>query len=162
MASKVTLNVFAANGTTVEVTKEYSRKIDAENAGRKSGNAWEVVNGKGGIVSEGAPSAKAAVLSAPVAAPKAPKAPAKRLPTFDALAAGLSGKAAAKKATPKAVVKDGVARTFDATGLDAYTCRTCGEEKPVGRFVTKNNTALRYTECRTCENTRRAAAKAAK
>lgn len=51
-------------------------------------------------------------------------------------------------------------RTFDATGLEEYTCAgACGETKPVRNFITKNHTPRRYVECRKCRDARVRAAK---
>lgn len=137
--SKFTLTVFDANGTTVASTKEYSRKIDAERAGQKSGSAWTVANPKGDLVSEGAPPAAKAAKPAQAAA---------------------KGKAAPKQ---RAGVKFG---TFAITG-DAdqkHKCvGACGEKKAVKAFPTiTGNPSVRVAECRVCRDTRTKAEKAAK
>lgn len=160
MASKLTLTVFAADGETIESTKEYSRKIDAENAGRKSGNAWTVANGKGAIVAEGAPSAKA------------DPAPAKALHADVPVRALTDGKAKGKaaKAAPAKPKADAPKRakvgTFDVSGKDGETHKcvgACGEKKPVKAFPTiTGRPDVRVAECRSCRDTRTKAEKAAR
>lgn len=163
MASKLVLNVFATDGQTVESTKEYSRKIDAENAGRKSGNAWEVVNGKGAVVSEGAPTA-AAVPAGPVARHEAAvarrdkvQAAAKATPKEKA-AKALDVKAGKRNPTSGRKVQFG---SFNVTG-DTHQCAgACGETKPIKAFPTiTGRPGVRVSECRTCRNARGKAAKA--
>lgn len=155
MASKLTLTLFAADGVTIEATKEYSRKIDAENAGRKSGNAWTVANGKGAIVAEGAPSAKA------------DPAPAKALHADVPVRALTDGKAKAAKAAPAKPKADKPARakvgTFEVAGKDTHKCvGACGEKKPVKAFPTiTGRPEVRVTECRSCRDARTKAEKAA-
>lgn len=51
-------------------------------------------------------------------------------------------------------------RTFDTAGLDTYTCRTCGQTKPVRTYPTTTGPERRGTECRACRNARRDARKA--
>lgn len=151
-ATKPKFTLALIDGTT----KTYSRRIDALRAADKAGQPFTLANPKGEIVAAvnhdlpavedvdcgGCNNAEHCMVSNDLAtctccgagnAPEAPEAPA-------APAAGL--------------------RTFDATDVTEYTCAgACGETKPVTRFVTRNNTPLRYTECRVCATARRAAAR---
>lgn len=159
MASKLTLTVFAADGVTIESTKEYSRKIDAENAGRKTGSAWTVANGKGAIVSEGAPSAKDAAPAKPAkAAPSAASKPARE----KAAKANTTepGKRSARSGRVNKVGTFGVTGDADQT----HKCvGACGEEKPVKAYPTiTGRPEVRVAECRSCRDARSKAEKAAK
>ena len=86
------------------------------------------------------------------AARKATKAPAKKVTTTRATTR--------KAATTKAAVAK-VARTFTVGSLTKFTCRTCGESKPVRSFGTTKGPEVRSTECRACRDADKTAAAAA-